>query len=294
MRLAVLSSPESWYFADLKRAAGDRHDVQCLPFSRLMADLAVGPGPGQAAGTTRLDAFDAVLVRTMAPGTLEQVVFRMDVLGRVQQRGIPVVNPPRALEAAVDKYLASAKLEAARLPTPPTWVCQSVDEAMEGFERLGQDVVVKPLFGSEGRGLLRVEDAALAQRVFRTLAQIGAVIYLQKFLPHNGFDIRILIVGSRVFSVRRSNPSDWKTNVSCGAKAEPFSPDPELVAMARQAADAIGATVAGVDILPTRDGRVYVLEVNAVPGWQATSRALHVDIAATVLDHLESMVNCQI
>jgi RimK family alpha-L-glutamate ligase len=289
MRIAVLSSPDSWYFADLKRAAGDRHEVHCLSFSRLMANLEIVPWPSYAAGQVPLTPFDAVLVRTMAPGTLEQVVFRMDVLGRLQHQGIPVVNPPRALEAAVDKYLASAKLQAAGLPTPPTWVCQTVDEAMEGFAQLGQDVVVKPLFGSEGRGILRVEDSALAQRVFKTLAQIGAVIYLQKFIPHNGYDVRILLVGSRVFSVRRSNPSDWRTNVSCGATAEAFSAGAELVDMARRAAEAIGAPVAGVDILPARDGRPYVLEVNAVPGWQATARALGVDVAATVLGYLESI-----
>jgi RimK family alpha-L-glutamate ligase len=289
MRIAVLSSPDSWYFADLKRAAGGRHEVQCLSFSRLMANLEIEPSPSHAAGQVPLNQFDAVLVRTMAPGTLEQVVFRMDVLGRLQQQGVPVVNPPRALEAAVDKYLASAKLQAAALPTPPTWVCQTVDEAMEGFEQLGRDVVVKPLFGSEGRGILRVEDPSLAQRVFKTLAQIGAVIYLQKFIPHNGYDIRILLVGSCVFSIRRSNPSDWRTNVSCGATAEAFSAGSELVAMAHRAAEAIGATVAGVDILLARDGQPYVLEVNAVPGWQATARALGVDVAAAVLEYLESI-----
>jgi ribosomal protein S6--L-glutamate ligase/tetrahydromethanopterin:alpha-L-glutamate ligase len=92
-----------------------------------------------------------------------------------------------------------------------------------------------------------------------------------------------------VFSVRRINPSDWRTNVSCGATAEAFSAGAELVAMAHRAAEAIGATVAGVDILLARDGQPYVLEVNAVPGWQATARALGVDVAAAVLEYLESI-----
>ncbi len=290
MRIAVLSTPDSWYYADLLRAAGTAYHLQCLSFSHLSADLQVHTQPTCSSGPNRLDEFDAILVRTMAPGTLEQVVFRMDVLGRLQRQGTAVVNPPRALEAAVDKYLASAKLHAAGLPTPPTWVCQTVDQAMIGFQQLGGDVVVKPLFGSEGRGLMRIENADLAQRVFKTLAQIGAVIYLQAFLPHHGFDIRILLVGAQAFCVRRSNPSDWRTNVSCGATAEPFTPGRDMVAMAHTAARAIGATIAGVDILPTRDGRCYVLEVNAVPGWQATSLALGVDIASKILDHLGSLV----
>ncbi|MCL4205603.1 MAG: RimK family alpha-L-glutamate ligase [Pirellulaceae bacterium] len=305
MRFAVLSSPDSWYFQDLRRAAGDRHEVQCLPFDRLSAGMEVAPrsvapsihapkpvlfsAPCYDAGDTPLNVFDAVLVRTMAPGTLEQVVFRMDVLGRIEQQGIPVVNPPRALEAAVDKYLASAKLQAAGLPTPPTIVCQTAEDAMDGFERLGGDVVVKPLFGSEGRGILRVEDPALALRVFKTLAQLGSVLYLQKFIPHDGFDIRVLVIGSQWFSIRRRHPSDWRTNISRGATAEPLTIEPEIVAMARQAAAVIGATIVGVDVLPGRDGRLYLLEVNAVPGWQGTARTLGIDVAALVLDHLESL-----
>lgn len=290
MRIAVLSTPESWYYADLARAAGSVHQLQCLSFSQLSADLQTPKPPAWDIESCRLDEFDAILVRTMAPGTLEQVVFRMDVLGSLQRQGTVVVNPPRALEAAVDKYLASAKLHAAGLPTPPTWVCQTLDQAMLGFQQLGGDVVVKPLFGSEGRGLMRIEDADLALRVFKTLVQIGAVIYLQPFLAHRGFDVRILLVGSQVFCVRRSNPSDWRTNVSRGATAEPYVPEREWIQMARAAARAIGATIAGVDILPTRDGSCYVLEVNAVPGWQATSRALGVDIASSVLEHLERLV----
>jgi len=290
MRLAVLSSPDSWYFGDLCRAAGNRHQLHCLPFQRLIASVARDPHPSFVAGETSLDEFDALLVRTMPPGTLEQVVFRMDVLGRIEHLGTPVVNPPRALEAAVDKYLALAKLQAAGLRTPPTVACQTFDDAMAGFEALGGDVVVKPLFGSEGRGILRVEDPALALRVFKALAQLGAVIYLQKFIAHDGFDFRLLLIGQQVLAVRRHNPADWRTNVSRGATAEPLRPTPELVEMARRAAAAVGAPLAGVDILPGRDGHMYVLEVNAVPGWQATARTMQIDVAALVLEYVESLV----
>ncbi|MCH5376474.1 MAG: RimK family alpha-L-glutamate ligase [Planctomycetes bacterium] len=291
MRLAVLSSADSWYFADLHRAAGNRHQVECLSFHRLSAELGFGHGATFSAGESRLDQFDAILVRTMAPGTLEQVVFRMDVLGRIERQGTPVVNPPRALEAAVDKYLALAKLQAAGLRIPPTVVCQTYDDAMAGYEQLEGNVVVKPLFGSEGRGLLRVEDPGLAQRVFKTLGQLGAVMYLQKFIPHDGFDIRLLLIGPKVLAVRRRNPSDWRTNLSRGAIAEPFDPARDLIDMAQRAAIAVGAPLAGVDILPGRDGQMYLLEVNAVPGWQSTARSLDVDVAALVLDYVDSRVH---
>jgi ribosomal protein S6--L-glutamate ligase len=219
---------------------------------------------------------------------LEQVVFRMDVLGRLEAAGKRVVNPARAIEAAVDKYLASAKLQAAGLPTPHTLVCQTPQEALEAFERLGGDVVVKPLFGAEGRGITRLNDEALAQRAFSLLTGLGAVLYVQRFIPHDGYDVRVLVVGSRMWAMRRRNPLDWRTNVSRGARGEVADLTPQWAELARRAAEAIGAPLAGVDLLPARDGQTYVLEVNAVPGWQALARTLEVDIARAVLDYLES------
>ncbi len=110
----------------------------------------------------------------MPPGSLEQVVFRMDALGRLEAAGATVINPPRAIECAVDKYLTTARLAAAGLLVPRTVACQTVEDAMAAFELLGGDVVIKPLFGSEGRGITRLQDEALAERAFRLLVQLGA------------------------------------------------------------------------------------------------------------------------
>ena len=129
----------------------------------------------------------------MPPGSLEQVVFRMDALHRVVASGVPVWNPPRAVEAAVDKYLTLALLDQAGLPVPPTWTGQSASEALAAFENLGGDVVVKPLFGSEGRGLIRVSDRELAWRTLHALERLGAVLYLQQTIRHPGHDIRVFV-----------------------------------------------------------------------------------------------------
>lgn len=310
MRFAVLASNDSWYLNDLRRAAGTQHEVTPLAFSQLSSQLDYGSGLGVRsgrvgsesqptfldngdglrvrAGQFDLSRFDAVLVRTMPPGSLEQVVFRMDVLGRLEAAGCLVINPARAIEAAVDKYLASAKLLAAGLRTPRTLVCQTFEDAMVGFAALGGDVVVKPLFGSEGRGITWISDEALALRAFKMLAQFGSVIYLQEFIPHEGFDIRLLVIGQQVFAMRRRNPLDWRTNVSRGATTERLEPDDQLLELAHRSAAAIGAPLAGVDVLPGRDGQLYVLEVNAVPGWKALAQTLDVDVAATVLEYVAS------
>lgn len=292
MHFAVLCSNDSWYFQDLARAAGGDFELTPLAFRQLVGRLG-GDGSSaheELASGIDLARTDAVLVRTMPPGSLEQVVFRMDVLGRLEARGKVIVNPPRAVEAAVDKYLASAKLSAAGLATPRTVVCQTVDDAMQAFAALGGDVVVKPLFGAEGRGLTRLTDEGLAQRAFSLLVPLGAVLYLQEFISHDGYDLRVLVVGRHAWAIRRCNPLDWRTNVSRGATAEPVELTDQMVALARRAATAIGAPVAGVDLLPGPDGRLHVIEVNAVPGWQAVQRTLKVDVARHVLETTRLLV----
>lgn len=282
MDIAILAARDSWYFRDLQRAAGERHRLTPISYKRLGSHVA-GSRLSLSAGGVDLGAVDAMLVRSMPPGSLEQVVFRMDALARLEAAGVRVVNPARAIEAAVDKYLATAKLQAAGLLVPATVVCQTAADALDAFEALGGDVVVKPLFGGEGHGITRVSDAAVARRVFMALEQIGAVLYVQQFIPHDGVDWRLLVIGDDVLGMKRINPDDWRTNISLGARPAPLEVTVELAQLARRAAAAVGASVAGVDLLPARDGRLYAIEVNAVPGWRALGDVTGVDVAVRVL-----------
>jgi ribosomal protein S6--L-glutamate ligase len=288
MHLADLAARDSWYLADLRRAANGRHELTPISYKTLGSHIHGGE-LAVSSGAAQLNCFDAVLVRSMPPGSLEQVVFRMDALAQLQGTGMPVINPAKAIETAVDKYLATARLQAAGLLVPPTVVCQTSDDALAAFETLGGDVVVKPLFGGEGRGLTRVSDAAIARRVFTTLEPLGAVLYLQQFIPHDGVDWRLLIVQDEVFGMKRVSADDWRTNISLGARPALLKVTVELAQLARRAAASVGATVAGVDLLPARDGRLYALEVNAVPGWRALAAVTGVDVAERVLRHVEQL-----
>lgn len=286
MRIAILSQPGSWYLGDLRRAAEVRHEIVEVSFRDVAANL--GLSSGVVAGQVDLASMNAILVRTMPPGSLEQIVFRMDALAQLEASGVRVINPPKSLETAVDKYLALARIAAAGIPVPKTIVCQGLDHGMSAFETLGGDIVVKPLFGSEGRGIARISDESIAHRTFNMLAQLGAVIYVQQFVPHRGFDIRVLFVGDRVLTMKRRHPTDWRTNISRGAIAEPIDLESHQLDLARRAAAAIGAPVAGVDLLPALDGTLYVIEVNAVPGWKAIAQVTQTDVAKLVLDFVES------
>ncbi len=289
--LVALVSGFGWHVADLERAA--KHlDVafHAVPFMSVSASVG-GQKDGtsiRAGGIDLLDT-DGVLVRMMPPGSLEQVVFRMDALHRVAAAGVPVLNPPRAVEAAVDKYLTLALLASSGLSIPSTWTGQSAAEALIAFEELGGDVVVKPLFGSEGRGLVRLSDREIAWRTFHTLERLGAVLYLQRFIRHPGHDFRVFVLGGSVLgSMRRHATSgEWRTNVSLGGRAESCRLDVEAARLAIGAARAVGAEMAGVDVIPDLDrGSPVILEVNAVPGWRALSRVTGIDVAASVLASL--------
>lgn len=294
-RLVALVSGFGWHVQDLQRAAG-RLEIgfEAVPFPSIRARVGGGAARLDALGID-LAQTDGVLVRMMPPGTLEQVVFRMDALHRLAARGIPVMNSPRAVEAAVDKYLALALLDAAGVPVPDTWVGETADAALDAFDALGGDVVVKPLFGSEGRGLIRVSQRELARRAFCTLERLGAVLYLQRAVRHPGHDLRVFVLGGRVLGGfrRHAAPDDWRTNVALGGRAEACAIDRAAEHLALRAASAVGAELAGVDLIHDldRDAPV-VLEVNAVPGWRALAAVTGVDVATAILAHLRDLSSC--
>lgn len=311
LKIGILATEGSWYYRDLERAARDRrYDCDLLEFSRLVAEVTATAASFWSVAPVNPDAnspanretalhswssasdYDCILVRTMPPGSLEQVVYRMDLLARLECNGTRVVNSPKSLECAIDKYLTTARLQAAGLPVPETVVCEHEDDAMVAFERLGGDVVVKPLFGSEGRGIVRVTDPDLAHRTFRTLMRLNAVIYLQRFVNHGGFDVRILVLNGRVLGgMKRHSPHDFRTNVARQGIAEPHTPTAREIDLALRAVATTGTFVAGVDLLYDQNETCHVIEVNAVPGWQAFARVTGIDVAGELMDELAAVVN---
>jgi ribosomal protein S6--L-glutamate ligase len=290
MRVGVFGNAGSWYVEELCREGTQRgHDVTRLEFPQLVSRV-VKSGVDVCCGDVDLRDLDVVLVRTMPPGTLEQVVCRMDMLAGLQAQGVRVVNPPKALECAVDKYLTTQRLALAGLPVPQTVVCENSDTALAAFELLGGDVVVKPLFGSEGRGILRVDHPELALRTFRTLERLGAVLYLQRFVAGPGFDIRVLLLdGELLGSMKRiPKPGEFRANISQQGRAESHRSSEVELRLARAAADVTGSILAGVDLMYDDTGRPLLIEVNAVPGWRGLQRACGVEVPAMLFAWLES------
>ena len=271
-----------------------------MPYEALIARLgAVGSVTAERGerlttqGVSVLDA-DAVLARIIPSGSLEQIIYRVDALHWIEERGMPVMNSPRAIERTVDKFYTSALLREAGLPTPETVVCERASDALAAVAQFG-DVVIKPIFGSMGHGMVRVTDLEVAWRVTKPLEQARAVFYVQRVVEHGGRDVRVLVVDGRVVGAieRTAPPGEWRTNVSLGGRATPCDLPQPWADLAIRAAAAVGADYAGVDLLPSLDGGVSVLEVNGIPGWEGLQAATGTDVADAVVQCLEKRLEEQ-
>jgi RimK family alpha-L-glutamate ligase len=312
MRVVILSARTGWHTDELTRGLTERgHLAAVVPYEGLTAKLGVEANrrtdrtePGlqtrsvEADLQTRLTSeqisvldADAVLARIIPGGSLEQLIYRVDALHWIENRGVRVINSPGAIERSVDKFYTTTLLHDAGMLVPETVVCERAEHAMAAVGSMG-DAIIKPIFGSLGRGMVRVSDPDTALRVVRALEQIKAVFYVQRAIEHDGRDLRIFVVGNRVIGAieRRAPSGEWRTNVAIGGSAIAIDVSPAMERVALSAVAAVGADYAGVDVLPGRDGALYVLEVNGIPGWQGLQRATNVDVASFIVEHVERVV----
>lgn len=225
---------------------------------------------------------DALIVRPIGRGSLEELVFRMDLLYKLERLGFYIINPPEAIEHCVDKYDILSILEDHGIPVPRTAATESVSEALQAFKELGGDVVVKPIFGSRGIGATRIVDAEIALTVFKAITFQHGVVYLQEFVPHGHSDIRAFVVDGHVIAAMRRVAEGWKTNYSQGAKPAPTKLDPAHEELAVKSSKAIGCKIAGVDILEGPEGP-RIVDVNSQPGWKGLQMVTKVNIAEEIV-----------
>jgi RimK family alpha-L-glutamate ligase len=223
---------------------------------------------------------DAVLVRAIGKGTFEAVTTRLSILHALSDIGVMVSNAARIVEVCVDKAATSFYIARANIPTPPTWTVQTSASARAIVRREAAQgpLVLKPLFGSQGAGLMLIRTEA-------DLPNIDAaqgVFYLQKYIgvERDGFrDLRVLVSGNEVVAAMSRHARHWITNVKLGAKPEPVEIDAETRALALRSAQAVGAHFCGVDLLRGPDDRLMVIEVNSMPGWRGLQTVTGFSIA---------------
>jgi tetrahydromethanopterin:alpha-L-glutamate ligase len=237
---------------------------------------------------------DAVHVRTLSAGSFEAITKRLGVLHALANLGVVVWNDPRAVERCVDKSMTSFLLARAGVPTPPTWTMESVQAACVLVEREASHgaLVLKPLFGAQGKGLRlirRPEDLPGPE-------DIAGVYYLQRF-QSNGTedftDYRLFVLRGRVIAAMMRRASTWITNVKQGGQPLAVAPDPKMERLAIAAAEAVGAEIAGVDVLVAADGAPTVLEVNSMPAWSGLQKVSKRNIAEAIASALMETLHCR-
>jgi len=232
---------------------------------------------------------DAVVVRTMSGGTFEAVTLRLGVLHALRELGVTVWNDARTIERCVDKSMTSFLLSRAGIPTPATWAMESYEQAYAIVERETAQgpLVLKPLFGSQGRGLKLVHKPEDLPTIEETP---GRVYYLQRFIGvkrRSGYhDFRILVVQGRIVAAMRRHSNHWITNIKRGGRPVSVVVNDEMKTLALQAAMAVGANFVGVDIVYGTDDRPAVLEVNSMPAWSGLQKVTAVNIASVLADAL--------
>jgi RimK family alpha-L-glutamate ligase len=227
---------------------------------------------------------DAVLVRSMSGGTFEGVTLRLGLLHALREVGVVVWNDAGAIERCVDKSMTSFLLARAGIPTPATWATESKEAACETVRReaVAGPLVLKPLFGSQGRGLRLIRS----ENELPDRDMVAGAYYLQRFVGSEHTrqfrDFRLFVSKGRVIAAMARYATSWVTNVKQGGRPVAAAANADMKALAVRAAAAVGADFAGIDILCDPDGKPTVLEVNSMPAWSGLQKVTRANIASVL------------
>ena len=226
---------------------------------------------------------DGAFVRSISSGGLEQITFRLGILHALRERGVRVWNDARTIERCVDKSTATFLFQKAGLPVPTTRVVEGRQSALAHAETTRRPLVVKPLFGSQGNGIMRADSA----EDLPASEAVGDVYYLQNYLRADNAetfsDIRVFVSNGQVLAAMGRQGQHWVTNVHQGGRPVPLSVDQAMTDLALAAAQAVGADYAGVDLIrDPKSSELLVLEINSNPAWKGLHSVSDVDIATAL------------
>lgn len=229
-----------------------------------------------------------VFVRGVPGGTLQQVIARLDILHALKMLGVHVYNNGRAIERTVDKAMTSFLLHHHGVPTPPTWVCESRQQAQSIIRRetmAGRALVIKPLFGSQGMGVRRLDHNSAFPVPMEQ--HVDGLYYLQSYIDSGEgawHDYRVFVIQGRAVAAMARHGSTWVNNVAMGARCEPVAVSGAVAELALAAARAVNIDYCGVDVIANAAGELYVLEVNSIPAWKGLQAVSEQNIAQMLVD----------
>ncbi|MDK2981302.1 MAG: [lysine-biosynthesis-protein LysW]---L-2-aminoadipate ligase [Chloroflexota bacterium] len=263
---------EKWIFAALEKRDVDyeRLDDRTISF-----DLE-HPQPWQT--------FDAVLERSIS------YTSGLNATRLLNAFGVPTVNSAAVAEICGDKLVTSARFAAAGVPQPCVMTAFTAESALEAIETMGYPVVLKPVVGSWGRLLAKINDRDAAEAVLEHKALLGStqhsVFYIQEYIQKPERDIRAIVIGDRVLTGIYRKSEHWITNTARGGEGELCPITPEIEELCLKAANAVGGGVLAVDLVEHPDKGLLVNEVNHTMEFHTLQPTSGLDIAGEIVDYV--------
>src|SRR5712691_1745357 len=281
MRLAILTSRirvEEKLLIDALKQRAIAFDI--IDDGALLLDLSC---PDE-----RWCAYDAVLCRSMSQSR------GLAVLQVLEYWGVPVYNSASVTATCNDKLLTTLALLRAGIPTPRTLLAFDPQVTIHGIETLGYPVVLKPITGSWGRLLARINDRDAAEAVLEHQETLGSyqhrVHYVQEHIAKPQRDIRAFVVGSRTICAIYRTSEHWVTNTARGAVASNCPVTPELDRLCVRAAQAVGGGILAIDLLEDPQRGLLINEINATMEFRNSIAPTGVDIPNEMLEYVLSGV----
>ena len=209
--------------------------------------------------------------------------------------GVPVVNGPETADVCANKVKNSLALSNADVPTPETEVAFTTDAALETIEKFGYPCVLKPVVGSWGRLMAKVDSRSAAEAILEHKATLGhyehKVFYVQEFVDKPGRDVRVLAADGEPIAAMTRTSDHWLTNAAKGSETAVFELDETALDLVERASEAVGDGLLGVDLMEVggaKSGEYTVHEVNHTVEFKALNETVDVDVPAAVVDWLEA------
>jgi [lysine-biosynthesis-protein LysW]--L-2-aminoadipate ligase len=216
-----------------------------------------------------------------------------------ESKGYRIINNSSCISNCGNKLLATCIMTKHGIPTPQTWVAFTPDEALEiAGKNLPYPVICKPIIGSWGRMVAKLNDYEAAQALFEARDVMGdifqQILYIQEYIDTSKVrstsptDIRVFYIGGKCVAAigRYRNEANFRSNISIGGTAKPYEITPEVEKICRTVASAFQGEILGIDLMETENGYVCI-EVNAVPGFQGLSTTCNVDIGEKIVEYLK-------
>lgn len=276
LRIGVLYSrvrvEEKWIFGAMEKRGLDyeRLDDRAISFDLDKPEL--------------WRAFDAVLERSIS------YTSGLYALRLLNSFGVPTVNTAAVAEICGDKLTTSAMLARAGLPQPHNATAFTPEAALEAIEAFGYPVVLKPVVGSWGRLLAKINDRDAAEAVLEHKATLGSVqhsvFYIQEYIEKPGRDIRAIVIGDRVLTAMYRKSEHWITNTARGGEGELCPITPEIKSLCLGAAKAVGGGVLAIDLIEHPDRGYLVNEINHTMEFHTMQPVSGIDIADEIVSYV--------